>query len=151
MVTAEASTGGGWGQEQIPEARNVRPRPSSSAAWEYFTQFTAGDGRRKARCKKCNRVLAADTKTNGTRTLLRHGTGTASAWHAKARHYAARQHVVPCLLVPPCLSGSPGTALWSRNRAVSCQQARWHTSARVGPGTKTFFYQHKYTILLHQT
>ena len=66
----------------------------------------------------------------------RHGTSTALARHGEARHYAARRPAVPCLTVPPCLSGSPGTTLWRGNRAVPCQQARWHASARAGPDTK---------------
>ena len=45
----------------------------------------------------------------------RHGTGTA---------LAARRPAVLCLLVPPCLSGSPGTALWRGNRDVTCRASR---------------------------
>jgi len=83
---------------------------------------------------------------NGPPGTARHGHGHGQARHGEARHYAARRPAVPCLIVPPCRSGSPGTALSSVNRAVPCQQARWHASARAGPGTNTFLtqvHQHK--------
>ncbi|CAL5009765.1 unnamed protein product [Urochloa decumbens] len=66
---AEASA---EGQNQIPReltvARRLRPR---SSVWEHFTHFTTVDGKSKAECKRCRRVLVAASK-NGTSSLLRH-------------------------------------------------------------------------------
>jgi hypothetical protein len=73
--------------------------------------------------------LAKRAARHGT-ALARLGTGTVRHGHGRAR-----RHAVPCLLVPPCQTPGTGTTLWGVKRAVPCPLARWHTSARAGPGT----------------
>ena len=55
---------------------------------------------------------------------------------ARARLGTTRQPAVPCLIVPLCRVGSPGTTLSGQKRVVPCRLARWHYSARASPGTK---------------
>lgn len=62
------TTGKEQNPAEVPMARNSSQR---SNVWEHFTPFTAGDGKSKADCKKCKRVLAAETR-NGTSSLRRH-------------------------------------------------------------------------------
>ena len=57
----------------------------------------------------------------------RHGHEHGEAWHGEARHDVARRPAVPCLVVSPCSTISPGTALWGLSHAVPCPRARRST------------------------
>ncbi|RLM60760.1 zinc finger BED domain-containing protein RICESLEEPER 1-like [Panicum miliaceum] len=71
----------GQGQPR-QRARTTMP-PKPSAAWKSFTRFRDDDGNYKARCKRCQKVFAADARKNGTVTLWKHADqckGRETAW-----------------------------------------------------------------------
>ncbi|XP_075077059.1 uncharacterized protein LOC142163813 [Nicotiana tabacum] len=61
-------------QSQSVQSTLRRQRKKRSPEWDHFDQIIDSEGNQKGVCKHCKREYFADTKVNGTKSLLTHMT-----------------------------------------------------------------------------
>nr|XP_009790662.1 PREDICTED: zinc finger BED domain-containing protein RICESLEEPER 4-like [Nicotiana sylvestris] len=67
-----ASNSNATSQSQSVQSKAKKQRKKRSVAWEYFDQIIDPEGNQKGVCKHCKREYFADSKDNGTKSLLTH-------------------------------------------------------------------------------